>query len=140
MWEAAGFQQLGSLWRRLVDSIERAIGIRVPPQGPWSLLPEGISEPFKSMATTRTALKLVEDFMAASHPADRHRQLQYISQMSHFLPDATLELLAQQGLQDENPVIRGEACYALGRAGNPRFMLMLKELLGRVRKESLRTP
>ena len=73
--------------------------------------------------------KIAFEFAYVTPPDERHRLLQHISQLVNYLPEGILRRLAAESMRDEDPRIRGEMCYALGRSGRPRFKSMLQPLL-----------
>jgi hypothetical protein len=84
-----------------------------------------MTEPARSLLVAAIEM---DEFLKAEHPDERLKRLQRISDSSRYLPDDALRSLAVETLQDEDPRIRGEMCYALGRSERPYFASLLQLL------------
>jgi hypothetical protein len=93
-----------------------------------SVLSLEATKPERALETLHIAFEAVKEFSRAKSPDNRLTHLQRVSQFSSYLPNEVLRALAAEALQDEDPRIRGEMCYALGMSGIPSFIPELQLL------------
>ena len=88
------------------------------------------------------ALMEMAEFEEAVDPDERLARLQHMSQMIGRIDEKELESLAQRMFSDEDPRLRGEMCYGLGRLGAVSFKPVLQAIIGKdpnrwVQKEAI---
>ncbi|HIE27706.1 TPA: HEAT repeat domain-containing protein [Candidatus Poribacteria bacterium] len=116
-------KKLDDLQRRMIKESVLPV-ISASPQD-FPVLAERISESVQSAF----AKGLVAQFWTAVETNERFSRLQHISQMVKWVDDEVLEDLADEVLTDEEPQLRGEMCYTLGKSGKIRFKGFVQRLL-----------